>query len=201
MGKRKKKRRDKIKYRKTKGTIPRPIVFSQTKRGQEAAERRRRRQAAKPKETIESKKPIEPKETIESVAAVDFKKLVQAIYKPENIEREVQSITDKVVQTLVKKLATDKPPEYSVLEPDVEKITKYRTKIISIDEMSGLYDHILGLVQANKDGITPTDIVDDCGHAYGMPRTGPSKSDRKWKMLDEIAHVEKDGKIILQHIE
>ena len=144
-----------------------------------------------------AKKP-EPKETIKPVAAVDFKEPPPGIYKPENIEREVQSITDKVVETLVKKLATDEPPEYSMLELGVEEITRYRKRIIPIDEMSGLYNRILELVESNKDGITPSDILDDCGNAYGMPKTGPSKSDRKWKILDEIAGVEKDGKIIFR---
>ncbi len=75
------------------------------------------------------------------------------------------------------------------------EIARYKTKGIPIDKMSDLYDHILELVEANKDGITPTDILNDCEAAYGMPRVGSPKSNKKWRILDEIASAEKDGKI------
>jgi hypothetical protein len=292
------KKRIKIKYGKSKGTIPRPIVFSETKAGMKAAARQRRRRAAAPK------KPIEAKKTIEPVVAVDFKEPVPAIYEPENIAAEIRSITDEVVETLKKELATDEPPQYGMLELGVDdfakesgmekeeaagrmaymikdelkklidgndrkktisfldmlrekslyelstifnlgkgeakhlksammgerfltlidpnmsirkieensdvgrntvlnyrtalkalgpEIARYRTRNTPIDKMSDLYDHILELVEASKDGITPTGILSDCGDAYGMPTI--RKSDRKWTILDEIARVEKDGKI------
>lgn len=184
------KKRIKTKYGKSKGTIPRPIVFSETKRGGEAAARRRRRRAAAPKGPTE---PREPKETIEPLTAVNSKEPVPAIYEPENIAAEIQSITDETTENLEKELATDEPLEYGMLKLGVEEITRYRKRIIPIDKMSGLYDHILELVKANKDGITPTDILSDCGRAYGMPIRG--KSNKKWAILDEIASVEKDGKI------
>lgn len=302
----KKKRRIKRKYGKTKGTMPRPIVFSETKKGMEAAARHRRRQAATPIEPIESKKPIEPKETTGPVAAVGFKEPVPITYEPENIETETRLITDEMIETLTKELATDEPPDYGVLELGIEEfakesgidkkeaagrmaymikdelkklidgddrkktisfldmlrekslyefstifdlkkrgalnlrssmmgerffiltdpnltireiveksglgkntvmnyrtalrvlgpeIAKYRRRRISVDDMSDLYDHILDLIEENKDGITPTDILNDCGDVYGMPASGSQKTDKKWRIFNEIARVEKRGKI------
>lgn len=193
MGKRKKKRRIKRKYGKTKGTIPPPIVFSETRRGQEAAERRRLRQAVAPKEPIESKKPIEP-ETTGPVAVVDFEEPVPTIYEPENIETEIQSMTSETIETLEKELATDEPLEYGVLELGIGEITKYRRRRSTpIDEMSGLYDQIIDLIKKNKDGITTTEIMNYFEDLYGMPTSG--KSDKKWKILDEIGRAEKHEEI------
>lgn len=304
------KKRIKIKYGKSKGTIPRPIVFSETKAGMKAAARQRRRRAAAPKETIEAKKPIEPKETIEPVTAVDFKEPVPAVYEPEkiekeeNIETEIQSITSETIEQLTKVMIYDHAG-YGVLQLSVKElagvmevgekeaaehmgymikgelkklidegyqektvlfldmlreknsnefstifdlkkreathlksammgerfltlidpnltitnieesggmarntilnyrtvlrvlgpeIAKYRGKATPIDKMSDLYNHILDLIEENKDGITATEIIDSCAHVYRMPKGGSKKSGKTWKILDEIARVEKDGK-------